>query len=166
MPDIWAAPGRRARWRSLICFCRLPWLFLLITVRALMPLNVSPLSSVLVTFLILGLLGWTSAARVLCATAGTLRGTDFVRQARASGVRGATTLLGARAAQSEAGVVCAVLDFDSRVHFGRGEPGDSRPGRRRADAFLGKSAEGIRGADLSGRRTLEVRSAWRYWWSS
>ncbi|HME37045.1 MAG TPA: ABC transporter permease [Candidatus Sulfotelmatobacter sp.] len=70
-------------------FLSLPWLFLLITVRALMPLNVSPLVSVLVTFLMLGLLGWTSAARVLCSTAGSLRESDFVRQARASGVRGA-----------------------------------------------------------------------------
>ena len=69
-------------------FLSLPWLFLLITVRALMPLNVSPLVSVLVTFLILGLLGWTSAARVLCATAGSLRNSDFVRQARASGIQG------------------------------------------------------------------------------
>jgi len=67
-------------------FLSLPWLFLLITVRALMPLNVSPLTSVLVTFLMLGLLGWTSAARVLCATAGSLRKSDFVRQARAAGV--------------------------------------------------------------------------------
>lgn len=70
-------------------FLSLPWLFLLITVRALLPLNVSPLVSVLVTFLLLGLLGWTSAARVLCASAGSLRDSDFVRQARASGVRGA-----------------------------------------------------------------------------
>ncbi len=70
-------------------FLSLPWLFLLITVRALMPLNVSPLFSVLVTFLILGFLGWTSAARVLCATAGSVRESDFVRQARASGIRGA-----------------------------------------------------------------------------
>jgi len=70
-------------------FLSLPWLFLLITVRALMPLNVSPLVSVLVTFLMLGLLGWTSAARVLCACAGSLRDSDFVRQARASGIRGA-----------------------------------------------------------------------------
>ncbi len=70
-------------------FLSLPWLFLLITVRALMPLNVSPLVSVLVTFMLLGLLGWTSAARVLCATASSLRDSDFVRQARASGVRGA-----------------------------------------------------------------------------
>jgi ABC-type dipeptide/oligopeptide/nickel transport system permease subunit len=69
-------------------FLSLPWLFLLITVRAVMPLNVSPLVSVLVTFLMLGLLGWTSAARVLCSTAGSLRESDFVRQARASGIRG------------------------------------------------------------------------------
>ena len=69
-------------------FLSLPWLFLLITVRALMPLNVSPLTSVLVTFLLLGLLGWTSAARVLCASTGTLKDADFVRQARASGIRG------------------------------------------------------------------------------
>ncbi len=70
-------------------FLSLPWLFLLITVRALMPLNVTPILSVVVTFLILGLLGWTSAARVLCATAANVRNSDFVRQARASGIRGA-----------------------------------------------------------------------------
>ena len=69
-------------------FLSLPWLFLLITVRALMPLNVSPLISVLVTFLLLGLLGWTSSARVLCATGASFRNSDFVRQARASGIRG------------------------------------------------------------------------------
>jgi peptide/nickel transport system permease protein len=69
-------------------FLSLPWLFLLITVRALMPLNVSPMLSVLVTFLMLGLLGWTTAARVLCASAGSLRNSDFLLQARASGVRG------------------------------------------------------------------------------
>ena len=69
-------------------FLSLPWLFLLITVRALLPLNVSPLISVLVTFLLLGLLGWTSAARVLSARAGSFRDSDFVRQARASGIPG------------------------------------------------------------------------------
>lgn len=69
-------------------FLSLPWLFLLITVRALMPLNVSPLASVIVTFSMLGLLGWTGAARVLCTRAHALRDADFVTQARASGVRG------------------------------------------------------------------------------
>jgi peptide/nickel transport system permease protein len=69
-------------------FLSLPWLFLLIAARALMPLNVSPLTSVLVTFLLLGLLGWTTAARVLCASAASLRTSDFVRQARAAGISG------------------------------------------------------------------------------
>jgi peptide/nickel transport system permease protein len=69
-------------------FLSLPWLFLLITARALMPLNVSPVVSVMVTFVLLGLLGWTSAARVLCAAAAALRGSDFVRQARAAGIHG------------------------------------------------------------------------------
>ena len=70
-------------------FLSLPWLFLLITARALMPLNVSPLVSVVVTFSLLGLLGWTAAARVLCTSARSLRHSDFVLQARASGVSGA-----------------------------------------------------------------------------
>jgi len=83
--------GKRARTAIAITdlFLSLPWLFLLITIRALLPLNVSPMVSVLVTFLMLGLLGWTSAARVLCTSAGALRNSDFVRQARASGIRGA-----------------------------------------------------------------------------
>ena len=69
-------------------FLSLPWLFLLITVRALMPLNVSPLVSVLITFLILGLLGWAASARVLSTSADALRNSDFVLQARASGLHG------------------------------------------------------------------------------
>lgn len=69
-------------------FMSLPWLFLLITARALMPLNVSPMVSVMVTFLLLGVLGWTTAARVLCSSSASLRSADFVRQARAAGVSG------------------------------------------------------------------------------
>jgi ABC-type dipeptide/oligopeptide/nickel transport system permease subunit len=66
----------------------LPWLFLLITVRALLPLNVSPLASVLITFLLLGLLGWAAAARVLCAGAAAIRNSGFLLQARATGAHG------------------------------------------------------------------------------
>jgi len=69
-------------------FLSLPWLFLLITVRAVLPLDVSPVSSVLITFLILGLLGWAASARVLCTSARALRSSDFVVQARASGLHG------------------------------------------------------------------------------
>ncbi len=69
-------------------FLSLPWLFLLITVRALLPLNVSPLVSVIVMFTLLGALGWAAAARVVCADARTLSNSDFVLLARASGIGG------------------------------------------------------------------------------
>ncbi len=63
----------------------LPWLFLLLTVRAILPLNVSPLISVAITFTLLGLLGWPASARVVCAGARALRNSDFVLQAQACG---------------------------------------------------------------------------------
>jgi len=69
-------------------FLSLPWLFLLITVRALLPLNVSPLFSIVVTFLMLGLLGWAASARVLCAGARSLRNSGMLMQARALGLHG------------------------------------------------------------------------------
>ena len=69
-------------------FLSLPWLFLLITVRALLPLNVAPLTSVVITFALLGCLGWAAAARVICADARSLRNSDFLLLARASGLSG------------------------------------------------------------------------------
>jgi len=69
-------------------FLSLPWLFLLITVRALLPLNVSPITSVAITFALLGCLGWAAAARVVCADARTLASSDFILLARASGSSG------------------------------------------------------------------------------
>jgi ABC-type dipeptide/oligopeptide/nickel transport system permease subunit len=69
-------------------FLSLPWLFLLITVRALLPLNVAPFTSVFITFSLLGCLGWAGAARVVCADVRRLCDSDFVLQARASGNAG------------------------------------------------------------------------------
>ena len=69
-------------------FLSLPWLFLLITVRALLPLNVSPIVSVLITFAMLGCLGWAGAARIICADARALAQSDFILLARASGSSG------------------------------------------------------------------------------
>jgi peptide/nickel transport system permease protein len=69
-------------------FLSLPWLFLLITVRALLPLNVSPVVSVLITFARLGCLGWAGAARIICADARGLAQSDFILLARASGSNG------------------------------------------------------------------------------
>ena len=66
----------------------MPWLFLLITVRALLPLNASPLVSVCITFALLGCLGWAGAARIVCAGARDLCRSDIVLLARASGSGG------------------------------------------------------------------------------
>jgi ABC-type dipeptide/oligopeptide/nickel transport system permease subunit len=69
-------------------FLSLPWLFLLITVRAFLPLNVSPIASVTITFALLGCLGWAAAARVVCADARALCASDIVLLARATGCSG------------------------------------------------------------------------------
>ena len=86
------------RWEKLAMastdlFLSLPWLFLLLMVRAMLPLNVSPITSVMVTFLLLGVLGWAASARVLCAGAKSIRNSDFVLLAKASGVGRARLLI-------------------------------------------------------------------------
>jgi ABC-type dipeptide/oligopeptide/nickel transport system permease subunit len=62
-------------------------------VRALLPLNVSPSTSVMVTFALLGVLGWAASARVVCAGAAAIRDSEWVLQARASGIHGARLLI-------------------------------------------------------------------------
>ncbi len=69
-------------------FLSLPWLFLLITVRALLPLNAPAMASVAITFGLLGCLGWAAAARVVCAGVRTLRASEMVLLARATGSGG------------------------------------------------------------------------------
>jgi peptide/nickel transport system permease protein len=63
----------------------LPWLFLLLTVRAVLPLNVSPVASMAITFLMLGCLGWAAAARVVRAGVKDLCSSGFTLMARATG---------------------------------------------------------------------------------
>jgi peptide/nickel transport system permease protein len=82
------------RWDRLVStgidlFLSLPWLFLLMAVRALLPLNTAPVTSVILTFLLLGCLGWASPARIVRAGTGTLANSDYVLQARAAGVSSA-----------------------------------------------------------------------------
>ncbi|HVH86542.1 MAG TPA: ABC transporter permease [Terriglobales bacterium] len=66
-------------------FLSLPWLFLLLTVRALLPLDIPAVTSVVVTFALLGVLGWAASARIVAASVRSLRDSDFVLQARAAG---------------------------------------------------------------------------------
>jgi peptide/nickel transport system permease protein len=96
---IGGAAGYRGGWvdrlamRGIDLFLSLPWLFLLLTVRALLPLNVSPAASVIITFALIGLLGWAGPARVVRASSQSLRNSDFVLQARASGCHGFRVLV-------------------------------------------------------------------------
>lgn len=69
-------------------FLCLPWLFLLLIMRSLLPLNAAPITSVLITFLTLGLLGWAGAARVICTEAREFRNSDVLLQARSTGQHG------------------------------------------------------------------------------
>jgi peptide/nickel transport system permease protein len=62
-----------------------PLLFVLIALRAMLPLNVAPLVSVIATFLILGLLGWPSSLRVIWAATRSIRNSDFLLLARSTG---------------------------------------------------------------------------------
>jgi peptide/nickel transport system permease protein len=71
----------------------LPWLFLLLVVRAMLPLDVPPLVSVVIAFLMMGLLGWQVSVRVICAAARGIRDSDFLLLARSSGCSPARVLL-------------------------------------------------------------------------
>ncbi len=64
----------------------IPWLFLLLIVRAFLPLNTSPGVSVTITFLVLGLLGWAAPARILLARARSMRQAEFILLARSTGI--------------------------------------------------------------------------------
>jgi peptide/nickel transport system permease protein len=66
-------------------FLSLPGLFLILTVRALLPLNAGPWASVAATFLLLGLLGWASSARVTRAAVAAMRDSAYLLAARAGG---------------------------------------------------------------------------------
>jgi ABC-type dipeptide/oligopeptide/nickel transport system permease subunit len=79
------------RWERIVTagvdlFLSLPWLFLLLAVRALLPLNASPVTSVAITFLLLGCLGWAAPARIIRAGTRTLVNSDYLVQASANGI--------------------------------------------------------------------------------
>lgn len=73
-------------------FLSVPWLFLLLTARALLPLNTPPWESVAITFLLLGLFGWAGAARLVRAATRARLASPFALQAHAAGVSPARLL--------------------------------------------------------------------------
>jgi peptide/nickel transport system permease protein len=70
-----------------------PTVLILFTARALMPLNVSPWTSILITCGLLGALGWPPSARVIRAEMAALLNAEFVLQARAAGQRSVRILV-------------------------------------------------------------------------
>jgi ABC-type dipeptide/oligopeptide/nickel transport system permease subunit len=74
-------------------FLSLPWLFLLLTVRAVLPLNVDPAVSIAITFALLGALGWPATARIVCTAAGQMLSAAWFTQALAAGCRRRRLLL-------------------------------------------------------------------------
>lgn len=66
-------------------FLSLPWLFLLLAMRACLPLNTAPQTSAAITFLILGALGWPGPMRVIRAAVLTWRSSAFIFHAHAVG---------------------------------------------------------------------------------
>ena len=68
-------------------FLSLPWLFLLMMARSLMPLTASPLETALATFLVLAALGWPACARAIYRGASALRSAEWMIHGHASGLR-------------------------------------------------------------------------------
>jgi ABC-type dipeptide/oligopeptide/nickel transport system permease subunit len=68
-------------------FLSLPWLFLLMMARSLLPLTASPLETALATFLVLAALGWPACARAIYRGAAALRSAEWMIHGRASGLK-------------------------------------------------------------------------------
>jgi peptide/nickel transport system permease protein len=85
-PGFTGGFGERVAKAVIDLMLSIPWLFLLLIVRSLLPLNTSPMASAVITFLMLGLLGWGVPARIMLARSRGIRESDFVLLARATGV--------------------------------------------------------------------------------
>jgi ABC-type dipeptide/oligopeptide/nickel transport system permease subunit len=68
-------------------FLSLPWLFLLMVARSLLPLTASPLQTAVATFLVLAALGWPACARAIYRSAIVLRSAEWMIQGQACGLK-------------------------------------------------------------------------------
>jgi peptide/nickel transport system permease protein len=91
---ISAAGATRAAWvdhafSGFTALCMsLPWIFLFIILRALLPLNTEPVESILITFGLMGIAGWAWPARIFTASIREMMNSGWLVQARASGMAG------------------------------------------------------------------------------
>jgi peptide/nickel transport system permease protein len=63
----------------------LPWIFLFIILRAVLPLNTRAIQSILITFGLMGVAGWAWPARVFTASVRQMKQSGWLMQARAAG---------------------------------------------------------------------------------
>jgi peptide/nickel transport system permease protein len=66
-------------------FMALPWLYLLLAVRAFLPLHVSPTQAFLLLVVVIGLIGWARPARLIRGVVMSARERPFVLAARGFG---------------------------------------------------------------------------------
>lgn len=65
-----------------------PWYLLVFLVRAVLPLDAPPMVTAVITFGILGLVGWAQGARAVRDAVLQMNGSTWLRQARAAGFAG------------------------------------------------------------------------------
>jgi ABC-type dipeptide/oligopeptide/nickel transport system permease subunit len=68
-------------------FLSLPWLFLLMMARSLLPLTASPLETAVTTFLVLAAFGWPACARAIYRGAAQFRSAEWMIQGHACGLK-------------------------------------------------------------------------------
>jgi peptide/nickel transport system permease protein len=84
-----AVSARRAV-SALTTLClSLPWIFLFLILRSVLPLNTRPMASILITFALMGVAGWAWPARIFTASIEEMKRSGWLLQARASGISGA-----------------------------------------------------------------------------
>jgi peptide/nickel transport system permease protein len=73
-------------------FLALPWLYLLLAIRAALPLDVDPAQALLSIVIVIGVAGWARPARLVRGVVSSVRTRDFVAAAAASGASPARVL--------------------------------------------------------------------------
>ena len=95
---IGAVAGYYGGWRDSVLmrvaelFLALPWLYLLLALRAFLPLAVSPLAAFFLIIAVIGAVGWARPARLVRGVVLSAKERDFVRAARGFGASNAYLL--------------------------------------------------------------------------
>jgi peptide/nickel transport system permease protein len=82
---FWGGKMDRALMRGAELFLALPWLYLLLAVRAFLPLHISPVQAFLLMVAIIGSVGWVRPARLVRGVVLSLRERPYVEAARGFG---------------------------------------------------------------------------------